>query len=513
VTNLFGNYASHGLSYLFLNGNPIQFTMRITPWQDGPRTRYDGFYVQDQWTTGRLTLQGALRYEHAWSFFPAGLSGLLAPSRFMPTPFTYDRHEGANYNDIVPRMGMAYDVFGNGKTALKVNFSKYLQSANNEGEYTIANKSATFAETTNRSWNDGNGNRVPDCDLMNPALQDNRASGGDLCGAWSNLAFGDINNITRVNPDVLKGWGTRNYDWQFAVSLQQEILPRVSAEVSYNRRMWGNFFVTDNQALNPADFTTYTITTPTHPELTNSGQPATYVLAAGSNFNQSNNYYTFASDFGKDPTYYWHGVDLTVNARTAVGLTFQGGLSTGSGHQDRCAVTAALPELLGSQQVSSCKVDEVWLSSFRGLLSYTVPKVDVLVSGILRSQANAQPTTNNSRVASNGASLAANYTITTAQFQAATGVPLPGNAATTTVDLTLPGQIYGDRINSIDMRFAKILRFGSTRTNVGIDLYNLLNANTGTSYNQNFGTDGATWLRPTGILNPRFVRFNVTVDF
>jgi hypothetical protein len=63
------------------------------------------------------------------------------------------------------------------------------------------------------------------------------------------------------------------------------------------------------------------------------------------------------------------------------------------------------------------------------------------------------------------------------------------------------------------MRFAKILRFGGTRTNVGIDLYNLFNSNTATSYNTAFGFDGATWLRPTGILNPRFVRFNVTVDF
>jgi hypothetical protein len=81
------------------------------------------------------------------------------------------------------------------------------------------------------------------------------------------------------------------------------------------------------------------------------------------------------------------------------------------------------------------------------------------------------------------------------------------------VNLLAPGDLYGDRVNTVDMRFAKILRFGSTRTNVGLDLYNLLNANTGTAFNQAFGTDGATWLRPTAILNPRFVRFNVTVDF
>jgi hypothetical protein len=511
VTNLFGNFPAHGLSYLFLNGNPIQFTMRITPWQDGQRTRYDAFYVQDQWTTGRLTLQGALRYEHAWSFFPEGLSGLLAPSRFMPTPFTYEKHDGVSYHDIVPRMGAAYDVFGNGKTSLKLNFSKYLQAANNEGLYAIPNKSSTFAETTNRAWVD-NGNRVPDCDLMNPVAQDTRATGGDLCGAWSNLAFGNVNNITRVDPDVLSGWGVRNYDWQFGVSVQQEILPRVSAEVSYNRRTWGNHFVTDNQAVGPQDFDAFTITSPSHPDLNTSGDQLTYVTIKPDKFGQVNNYYTSASNFG-DPKFWWHGVDVTGNARMTNGLTFQGGVSTGSGHQDRCDLLAALPELLGGDQVASCKVDEVWQSSFRGLVSYTVPKIDVLVSGIIRSQANAQPTTNDSRLGSNGASLAANYTVTTAQVQAALGRPLAGNAATTTVDLTQPGQIYGPRVNAVDMRFAKILRFGTTRTNVGLDLYNLLNANTGTAFNQSFGTDGATWLRPTAILNPRFVRFNVTVDF
>ena len=82
VTDSFGNFPKHGLAYRFNNGSPNQLTQRITPWQQGNRTRYDGLYVQDQWTSGRFTLQGALRYEHAWSFFPAELNGLRADSRF-----------------------------------------------------------------------------------------------------------------------------------------------------------------------------------------------------------------------------------------------------------------------------------------------------------------------------------------------------------------------------------------------------------------------------------------------
>jgi hypothetical protein len=72
----------------------------------------------------------------------------------------------------------------------------------------------------------------------------------------------------------------------------------------------------------------------------------------------------------------------------------------------------------------------------------------------------------------------------------------------------------------VDLRVSKILRFGRTRSSVGIDLYNLFNSNTGTVFNQTFGTmqangtvDSTPWLRPTSILNARFVRFNATVDF
>jgi len=116
-------------------------------------------------------------------------------------------------------------------------------------------------------------------------------------------------------------------------------------------------------------------------------------------------------------------------------------------------------------------------------------------------------------VASNGLSLNGNYDVTSAQVQAAIGRPLPGGAATQSVNLVLPGALYGPRINTLDFRFAKILRFGRTQTNVGLDLYNMFNSNTGTSFNQGYGVDGAAYLRPLTILNPRFLRFNVTVDF
>src|SRR4029434_9238778 len=144
-----------------------------------------------------------------------------------------------------------YDLFGNGKTSLKVNFSKYLETAQNGGLYTADNPAVTFQQTTTRSWTDGNGNFIPDCDLMNPAAQNNLASGGDSCGVWNNYNFGHPLVTTRVHPDVEHGWGIRPYDWQFGVAVQQQVVPGVAVDIGYNRRWWGNFFYTDNLAIGP----------------------------------------------------------------------------------------------------------------------------------------------------------------------------------------------------------------------------------------------------------------------
>jgi len=510
VTDLFGNYPLHGLQYRFASGVPNQLTQRITPWQQGNRTRYDGFYGQDQWTAGRLTLQGALRYEHAWSWFPDGKSGLTADSVFGGKAYTLPEAKGVlGYNDIAPRMGAAYDVFGNGKTAVKVNLSKYWQTASNDGNYQTANPASTFAQTTTRAWVDGNRNFVPDCNLLDRSRQDNQASGGDLCGAWDNQNFGSIVTATTLNPDVLQGWGVRPFDWQFSAGVQQELVPRVSAEVMFSRRWWGNFFFTDNRAVGPADYDVLTFVPPSNPNLPDNGQARNYMLLKESGFGKSDNYYTFAKDYG-EVDYHWQGVDFSVNARAAKGLNLQGGFNVGAGYKDICEVTAKLPELLGSQQIESCRVEEPWLWNWRGLVTYVVPKIDVQVSSILRFQANTAP---GNDPGSNGSSLAANYNITTQQVQAILGRPLAGSAQNTSINLVLPAQLYPERINTVDMRFAKILRIGRTRSSIGIDLYNLFNSNTGTAFNQAYGADGSTWLRETAILNARFLRFNATVDF
>lgn len=368
--------------------------------------------------------------------------------------------------------------------------------------------------TTARNWVDGNGNYTPDCDLMNPAAQNNLASGGDSCSQWLSPNFGSAQSVAAVNPAILEGWGIRPSDWQFGAALQQEILPRTSVEVSYSRRWFQGFSVTDDRAVSSADFDPFSFTTPADPNLPGGGgyQVSAVNINPAALGRFANNYVTFASDYGNQSAY-WHGVDVNVNARVRNGLVLQGGTSTGRGVRDSCEITAALPETLLVagvwQQSASCKVTETWQTQVRGLAAYTIPKADVQLSVSFQFKPGTLGVGGNDS-ATNGQSLAANYNVPTAVAAQTLGRPLSGGAANQTVNVLVPGQMYGDRVNQVDLRLAKIIRLARTRTMVGFDLYNLFNSNPILAYNQTYG---AAWLRPTQILQPRFVRFNVTVDF
>jgi len=254
-----------------------------------------------------------------------------------------------------------------------------------------------------------------------------------------------------------------------------------------------------------------TITAPLNANLPGGGgYPMTYqVLNPGVPTNIQD-LYTTANNYGGE-TVYWHGVDITISSRMHNGFTFQGGTSTGRGVTDFCALAAQMPEIYNPaltnaannivstayQPTGSCHVAENWLTQFRGLASYQIPKAEVLVSAVVQSKPNATTGPTDTTVGSNGTSLAANYTNAT---------------GTTTYNLIQPGTYYGPRVNTVDLRAAKVLTFGRYKATVGADLYNLFNANTGLTFNQNYGT-GSNYLAPMTILTPRFVRINATVDF
>jgi hypothetical protein len=480
------------------------------PLFQGNRTRYDAFYVQDQWTVDRLTLQGGLRYEHASSWGPEGENGIHTghPYESFIPGFTYGRTQGVEgFNDISPRFGAAYDVFGTGKTSLKMHWSHYLQSASNDGIFTSSNPSYTYQWNTARTWFDTNGNYVVDCDPANSG----NSFGADFCGPWDNQNFGKVFSPTTIDPNLLTGYGNRPYDWQIGVSVQQEIIPRLSVEVGYNRRNWGNFQVTDNRAVGPDDYDVVTLNAPTDSRFPAgvSGQPYSFLVIKENKFGQADNYLTYSDDYASR-TDYWHGVDVNFNARLENGLTLQAGTNSGRGVRNSCELEKLLPETVGGR-IDACDVTELWLTTFRGLATYVVPKIDVMVSAVMRSNPNTAPA---GTPASTGGSLGATVQVTSAQVLAAIGRPLPGGSNSRQVNILLPNQLYGDRLNAMDMRFGKIFRFGAIRANVGVDLYNIFNANTATGYNQGYEVaNPSNWLTPSGVLDPRFARFNVTIDY
>jgi hypothetical protein len=520
---------STDLWYRVNNGIPNQLTQTISPWINNARAGWDAVFAQEQWTMRRLTLQAAVRYDIARSWFPEQNIG---PDRFLPVAYHFEETKGINsYKDITPRFGLAYDVFGNGRTAVKMNVGRYLEGVGVQLNYANTNPTTRIPTSTGpfgvpgvtRTWIDADADFVPDCDLANPQPNGNAAAvygqgGPDFCGVISNTRFGQPVLTGRYDEDLLSGWGVRASDWSFGVSVQQQLLQRMSIEVGYYRRSFDGFSMNDNEALSASDLTPYTITAPSDSRLPNGGGYSIGTLydVVPAKAGQIENFATLAEKYGKQYQYF-NGVDLTVSWR-ASGFTFQGGTSTGQNVADACDVRANLPELntaIGAGLVGStvsttspyCHVEYGWLTQLRGLGSYTIPKIDAQVSAVFQSKP--------------GALLSANYAMpanpdparpTLAPVSQFLGRAPSGNVPNVTINLIEPGSLYGDRVNQLDFRFAKNFRYGGKRAMVALDLYNAFNVNPVLTYNNSF-TPGGPWLQANSILTGRLARVSAEWTF
>ena len=494
------------MTYRFRNGVPNQVTITDAPWNFEELVRDIAVYAQDQWTVRRLTLNMGLRYSDARASTPEQVlgAGFFVPERrFAPVD------DVPHYTNLSPRLGLAYDLFGTGRTALKASLGHYPDRVINAA----ANPVSNLTRNTNRTWNDANRNYRPDCDLRNPAAN------GE-CGAWSNLNFGRAAADTRYAEEARTGFNEQFHNWQGSLTLQHELRPGIGLNVGYFRTWYGGFLTTLNEAVPASGYDPFCITVPTDSRLPNSGQqlcgfyderPATFGLI--------NNLVTQASRFG-DQSQVFNGVDLSVNARFAGRGQLSGGLSVGRTVTDNCyqnddpslSMTSAFPTVLSFPVGSSlvprtegyCRLSPPWSAGtqFKVMAVYPLPWA-IQTSAIYQN--------------SGGIPITAQHVVTNAQIAPSLGRNLAScrGAATcnanVTVELLPPTEVFEPRLQQLDLRFSRIFGLGATRrVRADFDIYNLFNANNVISMNTTYGSG---WRDVRQILGGRLIRLGAQFDF
>ncbi|HVZ23174.1 MAG TPA: carboxypeptidase regulatory-like domain-containing protein [Vicinamibacterales bacterium] len=487
------NDSTGGLWYTTTAGVPTFVTIQspVTGYQNDLNYNM-GLYAQDRWTLNRLTLAGGVRLDmqnESTEPFTA------APHRWLPNrnvPFAAVENV-PNWKDINPRVSVAYDLFGNGKTAVKASASRGVQQ-DSVGIAASNNPATTLVTQTQRTWTDANHNFVPDCDLTIGTLN------GE-CGPWQTPNFGSANPATVYSPSIMNGWGVRPWNWEFSAGVQQELASRISLSVGYFRRVYGNFFITDNQALGPNDFTQYSVTVPS--TIGNGFTLPSAGQVVGGLFDQNKivapqNVVLNASTYGAQYQH-WTGFDVSVDARLRSSLYLQGGVSTGRTMTDNCAVAAQAPEIMTALGVTTpiayCHQETPWQPLYKGLAAYTLP-YGVRVSGTLQSLP--------------GPAIAGNVIYNNASRVASTTLSRPFTLAQANVATVSPNSVFGDRLNQIDLRFTKIVKVGSGNFDIDVDLYNAFNSD---AVLTELGGFGPVWRLPTSIIQPRFLKFQVRYDF
>jgi outer membrane receptor protein involved in Fe transport len=468
------SFVNNDTTLQLLNGVPTQVTVFNTPSLTKVNVKMKaGVYAQDQWTINRLTLNLGVRFDTIDAYVP---EQDLPAVRYVG-PRSYPRvGDAPSWRDVVPRAGVAWDLFGNGRTAIKVQTGKYLEGLTT-GVADAVNPAAASVTNATRSWRDANGDFIPQESELGPL---------------SNNRFGQSVIRSRYDPDLVTGYGKRMWNGEAAIGIQHELMPGlVSIETSYHRRWYGNFRVTDNLEVTPADYDTFCITSPVDSRLPDGGGEQICGLAdvTPAKFGLVNGLVQLSDNFGKSMQQYG-GVDVAASLRLPNGARLQGGFNSGRTTTNQCFVIDSPAEL------RFCDVNPKILTQVKLLGVYPLPWAGLLLSGTFQSVP--------------GPEILANYAAPNARVAPSLGRNLAGGAGSTSVQLIEPGTRYGDRLNQIDTRIAKEFRVGKLRLEGQFDVYNLTNANPVLAQNNTYG---AAWLQPTAILPGRTVKFGVQVDY
>jgi len=505
------------ISYRTLNGTPNLATFFSTPYYTGNYyLNPSGIYAQDQWTVRHWTINAGIRYDRFTSSYDAVN---LPPVRYLPVARVFPASDVLNWKDWDPRAGFAWDVFGNGKTAVKASVNRYVLQ---EGKLntTSLNPIASASNSLARTWTDVNRDFIVQGDPFNPATN------GELGPSPNNL-FGKPITTLHFDPAWANGNGVRPYNWETSFSVQHELRPGLSVNGAYFKRIYGNFISQHNELVAATDYDSFCVTAPADARLPGGGgYPICGLLdIQPSKLGQVSNVRTLSSNYGKAMEH-WDGFDLSANVRIKNGILLQGGLSTGKTLIDNCDVLNAAPDgwpVSGSginsyngvdslQMRPWCHQESAWLMQYKFLGSYPLPVWGLQVSGTFQSLVPDPLGTSQQDYNSMGQ--VARYVATNAVVAPSLGRNLAaGVNSNVTLNLVPPGSTYGERSFQTDLRLAKTFMLGPSKLQGFLDMFNLFNANPIYTYNPTYGTTGVGWQAPQAILPGRILRLGAQFNF
>jgi len=509
---------------------PAFVTLRIPTDRSNSIKNDSAVFAQDKWTIGRATINAGLR----WDWFISATDPETLPAGSFNQSVTYGTcpdgknnlnancvGQVANWKDLNPRVGVAYDLFGNGKTAIKASVARFVNGVGLAGGSITDNNNpeTTVGPSDQRAWTDIDHNGSPFDAAGN--LQTNEL------GPSVNTNFGkNVASTTTTDPGVLSGWGVRGYNWEYAISGQHELAPRVSVSGGWYRRKFGNQTVTvDNRysiAMGSYDGP-FCLNTPLDPNLPSGGGYQVCGLydlkpsVAAQNLPPSSTL-TFSSNYGGETNIY-EGFEASVTARPRPGFFFNAGINAQKRIFDQCNLVnyGVLSFVTGSpalQEISeiypngdhACHQDLPYRPDFKMLGSYTLP-YDILLSGTFQFSRGIQ---------TGGAAPSILAQWAAPASQATLGRPFSQGASTRTWNLIEVGQNYGNyNLKQLDMRVSKRFSISQYRFRFDFDAYNIFNSAWPFTLNNTFSTSTTTsnWLRPTNVLQSRFFKIGVNFDF